>query len=359
MSQHRRHGRRSRPFIILLVLGVLALLAAGCGGSDDDSSTTAASTGTAQAESAPSGGGDSGEKLKAAFLLPGSVSDEGYNADAQRTADLLKKELGADVTVTQSVQLPNQTDVYSQFARQGYNLVIGWGGQFTDGAVAASKQFPDTQFLVVNSNVENGSNLNSLDENIEQWQFMGGWLQGKMSKSGTVGFIGGQCFPATAATLNGAKQGAEYANPDIKWLSTFTGDFEDPTKAQQAAQAQIDNGADWIGANLNNGYFGIYKAAEGKDVKVVTEWADNHTQSPTIGSTVVKKQGRFVLDVAKKVQDGTVGGKHYQFALPEDYEPILVKTDAVPEDVYNESLDIQKKVASGEIKVERVESCPK
>jgi basic membrane protein A len=351
---HRKRGGLRGLLATLLALTVFAVVVAGCG-SDDKKSDSGTSTSGGDTAAKDTGG----KKLKIAILLPGNVSDEGYNADGQRTADLLKSELGAEVTTTQGVQLPNQTDVYSQFARQGFDLVMGWGGQFTDGAVAASKQFPDTQFLVVNSTAENGTNLNSMDENVEQWQFMGGYISGRLTKSGTVGWIGGQCFPATAAQLYGTEQGAKHAKKDVKFESTFTGDFEDPTKAQQAAQAQIDNGVDWIAGNLNNGYFGLYKAAEGKDVKIITEWADNHTQSPTIGTTVVKKQGTFVLDLVKKVQDGSIGGKHYQVPLPEDYEPVIAKTDAIPEDVYNDALEVQKQVASGEIKVERNESCPK
>jgi basic membrane lipoprotein Med (substrate-binding protein (PBP1-ABC) superfamily) len=73
----------------------------------------------------------------------------------------------------------------------------------------------------------------------------------------------------------------------------------------------------------------------------------------------VKKQGTIVLDLVKKAQEGTLGGKHYQIPLSADYEPIVAKTDAVPDDVYQDALDVQKKVASGEIKVERIEKCPK
>ena len=350
MLQHPRRGGRRSPLAVFLALAVLALFVGACGSGDDSGNGGGSGDSAAKTE---------GKKLRIAMLLPGSVSDQTYNADGQRTADLIEKETGSEVTVTQSVQLPNQTDVYSQFARQGYDLVIGWGGQFTDGAVAASKQFPDTEFLVVNSTVENGKNLNSMDESVEQWQFLGGYAAAKSSESGTVGWVGGQCFPATAANLNGTKQGAEYADKDIEFLSTFTGDFEDPTKAQQAAQAQIDKGADWIAGNLNNGYAGLYKAAEGGDAFIITEWADNQTASPTIGTTVVKKQGRFVLDIVKQVQAGTAGGKHTLVALPEDYEPVVVKTDNLSEDVYNDTLEVQKKVASGEIKVERVEDCPK
>jgi len=355
MSHTRREGRRGSTLALVLALvAVLAFAAVGCG-SDDGGSGSSGGGGGAGTASTDTGG----KKLKIAILLPGSVSDQTYNADGQRTADLIKKETGADVTTSQGVQVPSQTDVYSQFARQGYDVVMGWGGQFTDGAVAASKRFPDTQFIVVNSNVENGKNLSSMDENIEQWQFLGGYLAGRLTKSGTVGWIGGQCFPATAAQLNGTKQGAEYAKKDIKFLSTYTGDFEDPTKAQQAAQAMIDKGADWLIGNLNNGYAGLYKASEGGKAKVITEWADNQDVSPTIGSTVQKQQGAFVLDLIKKVQDGTIGGKHYQIALPQGADPVLAKTPSIPDDVYQDAIDVQEKVASGEIKVKRVESCPK
>jgi len=338
--------RARRAHVTVLGVALAALLVAGCGSDDSDSGGGGEAAG---------GGGD----FKIAMLLGGNVEGSAYNTDAKNTADEIEKKLGADVTISQSVSLPNQADVYGQFARQGYDLLIGWGGEFTDGAAAASKRFPDTEFLVINSTIENGKNLSSMDLNVEQWHFVAGYASAKSSKSGTVGWIGGQCFPATAANLNGTKQGAEYANKDVKFLSTFTGDFEDPTKAQQAAQAQIDKGADWIAGNLNNGYVGLYKAAEGGKAFIITEWADNHTASPTIGTTVVKKQGQFVLDIVKQVQAGTAGGKHTQVTLPEDYEPVVVKTDNLSEDVYNETLDVQKKVASGEIKVERVEKCPK
>src|SRR5205085_6749695 len=110
---------------------------------------------------------------------------------------------------------------------KGYNVVIGWGGQFTDGAVAAAKEFPKITFMVVNGTVANGTNLASNDTNVEDWQFVGGYVMAKLSKKGTVAWVGGKCFPATADNLNGTEAGAKYANPHIKFLHTFTGDFED------------------------------------------------------------------------------------------------------------------------------------
>jgi basic membrane protein A len=298
--------------------------------------------------------------LKIAILLPGSTADNGYNADGGRAAEALKKDLGAEVQVTENVSVANQADLYRQFAATGVDLVIGWGGQFTDGAVQVSQEFPNVKFLLVNGGAENGSNLASIDTAIEQWEFIGGFVTAKLSKNGVIGWVGGQCFPATAANLHGVEQGAKYANPDVKVVSTFTGDFEDPTKAQQAAQAMIASGnVDALTGNLNNGWFGVFKAAQdSNNVPVVTEWSDNSSLAPdVIKSSILKSQAGFVVQVAKTVGDGTFKGQHYQFGLTPDWGPAMAK-GSLPEDIYNAAIELQAKIVSGEVKPVHDEACP-
>jgi basic membrane protein A len=333
-----------RAFAVLLGFA-LAVGAAGCSASSGSSTGASAGTG----------------KPKVAFILPGSSSDHGYNADGKASADLLHSQLGLDVAVTESVAVPSQADVYRQYASKGYQVIIGWGGQFTDGATTVSAEFPNVNFIVVNGSATNGKNLGSVDTNIEDWEFIRGFVAAKLSKTGTIGWLGGQCFPATAANLHGVEQGARYANPGVKVLSSFTGDFEDPTKAQQAAQAMTGAGAGALTGNLNNGWFGVYKAAQNaSSVPVVSEWSDNSSQAPTvIASSILKSQAKFVVDVVKKVQDGSFGGKHYQMALPADWGPAVSQTKLLPDSVYQAALDLQKKIASGEVKPQHDESCPK
>ena len=226
------------------------------------------------------------------------MTDNGYNADGGRAAQALKSQLRADVQITENVSVANQADLYRQYAAKGYNVVVGWGGQFTDGAVQVAEEFPKVKFIVVNSGIENGKNLGSIDIDVEQWEFLGGFVTAKLSKTNVIGWLGGPCFPATAANLHGIEEGAKYANADIKFLSTFIGDFDDPTKAQQAAQAMIDSGkASALTGNLNSGCFGILKAAQqnGK-IPVVTEWIDNHSLAPdVIASSIQKSQARWLL----------------------------------------------------------------
>jgi basic membrane protein A len=302
------------------------------------------------------------QQLKIGILLPGSTADNGYNADGARAAQALKSELKADVQTTENVSVANQADLYRQYAAKGYNVVVGWGGQFTDGAVQVAQEFPDVKFIVVNSGVENGKNLASIDTDIQDWEFLGGFVTAKLSKTGVIGWIGGQCFPATAANLHGVEQGAKYADANIKVLSTFTGDFEDPTKAQQAAQAMIDSGkAGALTGNLNNGWFGVFKAArDNGKIPVVTEWVDNHAQaSDVIASSIQKSQAKFVVAVVKEISPGKFQGKHYQFGITPDWGEVMTKTNLLPDSLLKEVAGLQAKITSGEIKPKNVADCPK
>jgi basic membrane protein A len=302
------------------------------------------------------------DQLKIGILLPGSIADNGYNADGGRTAAALKSQLGADAQITENVSVANQADLYRQYAAKGYNVVIGWGGQFTDGAVQVAQEFPDVKFIVVNSGVENGKNLASFDTDIQDWEFLGGFVTAKLSKTGVIGWVGGQCFPATAANLHGVEQGAKYADANVKVLSTFTGDFEDPTKAQQAAQAMIDSGkAGALTGNLNNGWFGVLKAArDNGKIPVVTEWMDNHAAAPdVIASSIQKSQTKFVLAVVKDIPAGKFQGKHYNFGITPDWGQVMTKTDLLPEPLFKEVTALQAKIISGEIKPKNIADCPK
>jgi len=351
MSFKRRRAR----FFAALAAGTLLLAA--CGG-DDEGGETGAATGATTATGAT--GATQGEAIRVAMLLPGTPTDEGYNADGQRAADAIGSELGAEVTVTESVPVPNQTDVYRQFAGQGYDLVIGWGGQFTDGAVAAAEEFPDVNFLVVNSLVENGANLASVQQDSQDWQYVAGYVLAKLSESGKIGLIGSQCFPGTALTINGTAEGARAADPDIDITVTYTGDFEDPTKAQQAAQAMIDEGVDAISGNANNAWFGVFEAAQANgNIPVITEWVDNSQLAPdVIVSSVLKSQAAFVTEIAREVQDGTFEGKIYIEAVQPGAGPAISDTELLPDDLYNEALDIQSQIESGTIEPAVDESCP-
>ena len=300
------------------------------------------------------------KSLQVAIVLPGSVTDEGFNADGQRAGKLLTDQLGAKVKLAEATPVPNAPDVMRQFGSQGYDLVIAWGGQFAEASETAAKESPKTDFLNVSSKVSNGKNLTGLDLAVEQWQYVAGYAMGKITKTGVLGFVGGQCFPSTGATVNATREGAEAAYPGVKFISAFTGDFEDAGKAQQATQAMLDQKVDVLTGDLNNAYLGVIKAAQGaSNVPVFTEWADNHEVAPdVIAASVLKSHAPFVLKLVKMRQEGKLEPKAYRFDLASGSGDAISTTDLLPDAVVNDVNKLQKQITSGELKIKRNEKCP-
>ena len=93
--------------------------------------------------------------------------------------------------------------------------------------------------------------------------FVGGAIAATLSKSGTVGYVGGASIPPTTQAAAGFKHGAQLINKKIKVLSNITGDFNDVAKAKQATAAELADGADVVYPFLDAGIDGSYQA--GKD----------------------------------------------------------------------------------------------
>ena len=348
----KRNGRcnvkqRTMALSMLAVCSMLLLTACGASSSGGTTTTTTANGG--------------GTLKKVAILIPGSINDHGYNATGNDAGTLIKQQFGAQVSVVPINDLTTQNADFSAFAQKGYNLVIGWGGQFQDGATAVAPQFPKVDFLCVGCTAQNGTNLASVNQETQTWEFVAGWLLANLSKTSTVGLVGAQCFAATALTMNGLKQGVAYAKPQDKVLMTYTGDFENPTLALQAANSMASEGAGAFAGNLNNAYYGLYDAAKAHgNLPVINEWLDSHSLAPTvIASSVLKSESQFVLGVAKHVNDGTFKGQLYNFLLTPQSGPAISKTNLVPSALYTQALAIQKQVVSGKIPVSADTSCPK
>lgn len=299
--------------------------------------------------------------IKVAILLPGTTSDDAYDANGARAAKAMHKKFGVKVTVATQVSTVTQNQTYAEYASQGYNLVIGWGGQYSSGATTEAAQFPNTDFVVVNSDVKNGTNLGSFDINQGQWQYVGGYLAGELSKSGTVGWIGGQCFTSTLANELGSEDGVKKANPKASFIGTYLGTWTTPTKAEQAANTLISRGADVILGNQNQGWSGVYKAAESHPgTLVIDEWQNDHSQAPSvIASTVLKNQVPYAVKEVRALVHGHFLAKHLQFSLKSaGRHHAISHTSLVPKKDFSKALKMQKQIEKGTLSVPVTGKCP-
>jgi basic membrane protein A len=301
------------------VLTVIAFAATGfltaCG--SGDSATPPATSPTTTAAAATD------TPLKIGLLVTGSTSDGGWN---QLASDNLNKIAAAqkdvEVRIRQQVTKDTAPDAVRQFEAGGYAVVIGHGYEYLDMAkelTDPSKPDAVKCKIVVSGGDVDSPNYQSLSYDLAGASYQLGVVAGKLTKTGKLGFIGGEEVPPLIAMMRGFEAGARSVNPNITISAQYTG-WDDPSKAKKQAEAFMEQGVDMILQNVDAASRGVFEAVKEHDDKLaagankVYTFGANSDQNAnpvcpedTLGSAVIK------LDVAfdrliKSVKDGTYKG---------------------------------------------------
>ncbi|MDA0700555.1 MAG: BMP family ABC transporter substrate-binding protein [bacterium] len=136
-----------------------------------------------------------------------------------------------------------------QIAAEDAELIVSPGYQQADAIAAASVEFPNTFFVLIDD-VREGPNVRSVMFKEHEGSFLVGYIAGTLSQTGTVGFVGGMDIPLIRAFDSGYQQGVKYACPDCTIISNYVGvtptAWNDPARAKELATAQQAQGADII-----------------------------------------------------------------------------------------------------------------
>ncbi|MGW6683939.1 BMP family protein [[Kitasatospora] papulosa] len=220
---------------------------------------------TACGGSSAADGGKGGGTLKVGVLFPGSLSDDGFMGSAhlgyQRAA---KKHAGTvEFSKVEQVATADYEKALVRFATTS-DLVISIGGQTDADVRNVAARFPRVKFAEIGGPADGKplANLSLYDPQQAEGAFLAGAASALLSKTGTVGFIGGAELPAIVNAAEEYRRGSEAADPDVKVLAPqYVGDFNDVAKAKQSALADFGAGADVLGQVLNLGHKGVAQAA--------------------------------------------------------------------------------------------------
>ncbi|UWR12448.1 BMP family protein [Sulfitobacter mediterraneus] len=218
---------------------------------------------------------------RAAIVMPGSISDNGWNQAGFEGLTQAGEALGFETAFSESVHQPEQIEVLSDYARRGYDLVIGHGGEFQDAVERVAIRFPETMFMV-NNGLGTKENLANADFYFSQIAYLMGYIGGSMTQSDMIGIIAAQKFKFTTDTVVGYEAGAKAANPDVSVLVTWTGDWDDIAKGKEAALNQISQGADVVWPTMDSATLGSMQAVQEKGVYGIGIYRDAINEWPEI-----------------------------------------------------------------------------
>ncbi|HUT74479.1 MAG TPA: BMP family protein [Armatimonadota bacterium] len=291
------------------------------------------------------------DEFKAAIVMPGNITDQSWNQTGYEGIMRAKETLGIVVAYSEKVTQPDQLEAMSDYARRGYNVVIGHGGEFVDAAERASERFPDTMFVVTNGFVSK-DNLASVTFDFKQFGYVLGFLGGKMSKAGTGGYVSAQKIQVATDLEAGFKEGFQSVHPDAEIFVSYTNDWDDVAKAKEAARNQFDEGADVVFPLLDNGQIGALQAAKEAGGWSFGVWQDVYENWPdTVLQSAVMDFRIALVDFLALAKDGKAEGKVYKFGIGTDAGTLGTYNPSIPEDVVNETEAVIEKLKSGELKL--------
>jgi basic membrane protein A len=292
------------------------------------------------------------ESFKVAMVLPGNISDKSWNQAGYEGLMKVKNELGFDVAYSEKVAQPDQAEAMADYARQGYNVVIGHGGEFQEAAAHVARKYPDTLF-VVNNGSSTSENVALVSIDLPQVGYLTGYIAGKMTKTGKVGYICAQKIKQYVDLGLSYEKGFKVARPDGSAFTAWTNDWDDIAKGKEAALNQINQGADVIFPTMDNATIGSLQAAKEKGIYAIGMYYDAIADWPDIilNSAIVDwSQALFELFAPVK-QGKKLAGEKYLFDL--NYPKVLnigTYHAGVPEAVRAEVAGLLEKIKSGEIK---------
>jgi basic membrane lipoprotein Med (substrate-binding protein (PBP1-ABC) superfamily) len=157
-----------------------------------------------------------------------------------------------------------------------YNLIIGdaFGNEEAVRRVAAD--YPEIAFVFGSGLGPAEPNFSVFDNWIQEPAYLLGMLAGGLTKTGTVGVVGGYPVTEVNRLINAFIAGARESNPNVKVLVSFINSWFDPAAAKEAALALVDSGADVLYAERQ----GVIEAAVERDVWAFGNMVDQNELAP-------------------------------------------------------------------------------
>lgn len=268
--------------------------------------------------SAPSGNPDS--PIRIAGVFSGAVTDADYNSLGWVALDEAGKKYQAHTSFSENVAVPDVERVMREYVADRYTIVWSHGSQFYQQTLKLAKEFPHVTFIgeFDAQPKDLPPNLWVIDRNFHNAFYPVGVLAGKLTSRGQIGYLGGLSLPFSYSEVHALRQGLVDSGSNAKVTAVWTGDFNDPTKAQQVTRQLSDQGNDVIVGSMNMGMVGVFQAAKA-DTRaqwVVGKYTDKSRYSPAdAGASVIYD---FVGPL-NKIIDATLAGTRTGY-LPLGYD---------------------------------------
>ena len=297
----------------------------------------------------------------------GGKFDKSFNEAAYNGAERFKEATGTEYAEFEIQNDAQREQALRRFADRGHSPVVMAGFSYGNALTAVAPEFPDTQFVIIDSVVEQ-PNVRSVVFKEHEGSYLAGVAAAMAAESGKVGFVGGMDIPLIRRFACGYVGGAKSAGA-TNVLENMTGTtgaaWNDPVRGGELAKNQISQGADVVYHAAGGTGVGVLQAAadEGK-LGIGVDSNQNGLQPGSVLTSMLKKVDVAVEEAMTDAANGefTTGVEvlglaegGVDLAMDDNNQPL------VSEEMMAAIEDARAKIVSGEVEVHDYmsdESCP-
>lgn len=220
--------------------------------------------------------------------------------------------------------------------------------------------YPKIAFVFGSGGGPADPNFSVFDNWIQEPAYLCGMLAGGLTKTNTIGVVGGYPVPEVDRLVNAFIAGAKSVNPNSKILVSFINNWFDPAAAKEAALAQVDSGADVLYAERD----GVIDAAKDKGLFAFGNMSDQNASAPDlVVSSPVWNMTPTVDYVISQVKAGAYTAQDLKdFSMfakgGASLAPFHTTESKIPADLMQKVKDMEAQIQSGTFRVDINEGQP-
>jgi basic membrane protein A len=291
----------------------------------------------------------------------GGLNDRGFNHLAYVGLQNAQTKLGVTGSVAESKSAADYIPNLSNFAQQGYNLVVAVGFLMTDAVDAVATKFPNVKFAIVDvdatSMKDKPTNVQGILFKEQESGYLSGYLAGLLIDAKhlkkVAGTVGGIKIPPVDRYIAGFIAGLHKADKKIKELNGYSQDFVDQAKCKEVALNQIAQGSSVEFQVAGGCGLGVLDAAKQKGIWGIGVDSDQRFLGPQVLTSAIKKvdSGVFLTIQAAAGKGGTFkGGNNATFGVAQGGSGIGSISPKVPKAIRTKVLALQAQVKAGKVK---------
>lgn len=293
----------------------------------------------------------------------GGKNDRSFNESAWRGLEKARSDLGVQVEYIEPTEGADRETALRSLAARGDDLVIGVGFIFGPDLERLAKQFPNVKFAGIDYSPSPGvgtlPNLAGLRFREHEGSFVVGAIAGMLTRTKTVGFVGGMKIPLIRKFEAGYIAGVKHVCPACRVLSAYAGTepkaFADPPLGQELAAAQYGEGADIIFHAAGKTGDGVFAAARQRGTLAIGVDSDQFERAPCcVVTSMVKRVDVAVVDIIKDVIAKRFQGGLHELGLAEHGVTFVAderNEKLLPLEVVQRAKAIADEIVAGKIQV--------